>query len=152
MTSPQHTQKHTPQQTLTRSVVLPAAPADVWSVIGEFHGLGDWHPYVPPSSVDAEDGDIRVFAVEGKVVARERLLAPAVGPEDHAAYTYTVLDPMLPITDYVATLAVRPHAEGSEVVWSARYRSTEEAAAQVESVFGDGTYGTGLAALQAKFG
>ncbi|MFE1949325.1 SRPBCC family protein [Streptomyces sp. NPDC059524] len=140
------------RHTLTRSVVLPAAPADVWSAIGDFHGLGDWHPYVPPSTTDAEDDGIRVFTVEGKVVAREKLLAPVLGAEDHAAYTYTVLDPMLPIADYVATLAVRPHAEGSEVVWSARYESTEEAAAQVEAVFGDGTYGTGLAALQAKFG
>ncbi|MEU6663062.1 SRPBCC family protein [Streptomyces sp. NPDC046821] len=138
------------QHTLTRSVVLPAAPADVWSVIGDFHRLGHWHPYVPESTVDTDDPDVRVFSVEGKVVAREKLLGS--GSEGHTSYTYTVLDPMLPITDYVATLAVRPHGEGSEVVWSARYRATEETAVQVEAVFGDGTYGTGLAALQAKFG
>lgn len=83
------------------------------------------------------------------MVARERLLS-----HDDAARssTYTVLDPMLPVGDYVATLAVRPHADGvAEVVWRADYRAEDAAVPQVEAVFGDGTYGSGLAALQARF-
>jgi hypothetical protein len=134
---------------LVRTAVVSADPDTVWALIGDFHGLGSWHPYVPPSTAD-EDGAVRVFSVEGRVVARERLLS-----RDDAgrSYTYTVLDPMLPISDYVATLAVRPHADGgSEVVWRADYRSDDAAVPQVESVFGDGTYGTGLAALRERFG
>lgn len=132
---------------LVRTAVVAADPDTVWALIGDFHALGAWHPHVPPSAVD-EDGAVRVFSVDGRVVARERLL----GRDDTArSYTYTVLDPMLPISDYVATLSVRPHADGAEVVWRADYRSEDAAVPQVEAVFGDGTYGTGLAALQARF-
>ncbi|GGU81604.1 hypothetical protein GCM10010275_15690 [Streptomyces litmocidini] len=141
-------------RTLERSAVVPAAPDAVWAVIGDFGALADWHPHVPPSTLEgggdpAVPGTVRVFAVDGEAVARERLL-----DRDAAArsYRYALLDPvMLPVHDYVATLAVRPHPEGSEVRWSAAYRSTDDVVPRVESAFGDGTYGTGLAALRARF-
>ncbi|GAA3491077.1 MULTISPECIES: SRPBCC family protein [Streptomyces] len=137
--------------TLRRTAVVPATPAEVWELIGGFGGLGAWHPHVPPSTVE-EDADpetpgaVRVFTIDGRVVARERLLG-----KEAAAYTYTVIDPMLPVTDYVATLAVRPHADGAEIDWSAEYAGADEVVPQVEAVFGDGTYGTGLAALRERF-
>ncbi|MEU5092731.1 SRPBCC family protein [Streptomyces sp. NPDC021356] len=141
-------------RSLRRSTVLPAAPAEVWAAIGAFGGLTDWHPLVPPTSIEGGadpevPGAVRAFAVDGHVVARERLLDR--DPEARS-YRYTLLDPVpLPVAEYVATLAVHPHPEGAEVVWSAAYRSTGEAAAQVESLFGDGTYGAGLAALRTRF-
>ncbi|MFI5806165.1 SRPBCC family protein [Streptomyces sp. NPDC051561] len=143
---------------LVRTAVVAAGPAEVWELIGGFAGLGDWHPHLPPSTAEGEGdpalpGAVRVFAIDGKVVARERLLAR---DEDTRAYTYTVLDPMLPIGDYIATLAVHPHengrADGTEIVWSAEYSGADEVVPQVEALFGDGTYGTGLAALREKFG
>ncbi|MFF8375947.1 SRPBCC family protein [Streptomyces sp. NPDC015661] len=141
-------------RTLERSAVLPATPDAVWAVVGDFGALADWHPHVPPSTLEADGdpaapGTVRVFAVDGVAVARERLL-----DRDAAArsYRYTLLEPvMLPVRDYVATLAVRPHPDGAEVRWSASYRSADDVVAQVEAVFGDGTYGTGLAALRARF-
>ncbi|MFB7214907.1 SRPBCC family protein [Streptomyces sp. NPDC056255] len=140
-------------RTLERSTTLAATPDAVWAVIGDFGALADWHPYLPPSTLeDGGDpevpGAVRVFAVDGKAVARERLLA-----RDAAArsYRYTLLDPVaLPVHEYVATLAVRPHPDGAEVTWSAAYRSADDVVSEVEALFGDGTYGTGLAALRAR--
>ncbi|WP_225803864.1 SRPBCC family protein [Streptomyces sp. NK15101] len=141
-------------RTLERSAVLPATPDAVWEVIGDFGALADWHPHVPPSALEdggAPDapGTVRVFTVDGRAVARERLL-----DRDAAArsYRYALLDPVpLPVHAYVATLAVHPHPDGAEVRWSASYRSTDDVVPRVEAVFGDGTYGTGLAALRARF-
>jgi polyketide cyclase/dehydrase/lipid transport protein len=134
---------------LERTVVLSAAPQQVWDLVGDFHALADWHPRISPSTPD-EDGAVRVFRVEGKVVARERLLARDA---DARSYTYALLDPMLPISDFVATLAVLPHRSGgTEVVWSARYRGADAVVPQVEALFGDGTYAAGLNALAARFG
>ncbi|MFF8594484.1 SRPBCC family protein [Streptomyces sp. NPDC015220] len=141
-------------RTLRRSTVLPATPAEVWAAVGAFGGLADWHPLVPPSTTeDGGDpealGAVRVFTVDGEVVARERLLERDTGAH---WYRYTLLDPVpLPVADYLATLAVHPHPEGAEVVWSAVYRGTEAVAARTESLFGDGTYAAGLAALRARF-
>ncbi|CAM5392858.1 hypothetical protein GCM10010329_57590 [Streptomyces spiroverticillatus] len=137
---------------LRRTATVTASPDEVWDLVGGFGTLGDWHPHVPPSTIEDDadpetPGAVRVFAIDGKVVARERLLA-----KEATAYTYTVIDPMLPITAYVATFAVRPHADGAEIVWSADYAGADEVVPQVEAIFGDGTYGTGLAALQEKFG
>ncbi|MFG2223064.1 SRPBCC family protein [Streptomyces sp. NPDC048644] len=138
---------------LIRTIVLPATPDTVWRTIGRFDGLPDWHPHIPPliieNGADPEiPGAVRAFMLDGTVVARERLLAL-----DHAAraYRYTVLDPFLPISDYEATLTALPHATGTEVRWTATYIGDDEAVAQVEELFGDAIYATGLTSLRARF-
>ncbi|MEV7794281.1 SRPBCC family protein [Streptomyces sp. NPDC087512] len=139
---------------IERSTVLPAAPDEVWAAVGDFGGLADWHPHLPPSTVEdgagpEHPGAVRVFAVDGKVVARERLLDRDA---DARWYRYTLLDPLvLPFGDYVATLAVRPHADGAEVHWSAVYHGPDELVPRVESLIGDGIYATGLEALRTRF-
>lgn len=141
--------------TLQRSVVLPATPDQVWAVIGDFAGLAEWNPQLPQSVMeDGADpevpGAVRVFAIDGKVVARERLLRRDA--EAHW-YRYLLLDPLfLPMTDYVATLAARPHEDGTEVRWTAEYQAADEVVPQVESIVGDDTYGAGLDALRERFG
>ncbi|MEU9852068.1 SRPBCC family protein [Streptomyces sp. NPDC047974] len=92
--------------TLERSLVIAADPEAVWALLGGFAGLADWHPHLPPAAVeDGADpevpGAVRVFAVDGAVVARELLLAhePAA-----RRYRYTLLEPLvLPVAEYVAT-------------------------------------------------
>ncbi|WP_328622275.1 SRPBCC family protein [Streptomyces sp. NBC_00354] len=60
--------------------------------------------------------------------------------------------PSFPVTGYEATLSVHPHGEGSEVRWQGTYEAeSADAVAQVEQLFGDGTYATGLAALRERF-
>ncbi|WP_055645779.1 SRPBCC family protein [Streptomyces venezuelae] len=141
-------------RTIERSTVLAACPDEVWAVIGGFGGLATWHPHVPPATLEHEadpetPGAVRVFALDGRVVARERLLAREPGTR---SYRYALLDPLaLPVAGYEATLAVRPHPDGAEVRWSAVYRAPDELVPQVEAVFGDGTYAAGLDALRARF-
>jgi len=138
-------------RSLVRSIVVDADADTVWAHIGDFDGLGAWHPSVPPAELEGDPtqvGSIRTFSVDARVVARELLVA-----RDPAArtYSYEVLDPMLPISDYVATLAVTPQGEGSEIRWSAEYKSEDDAVATVEQIFGDGVYVAGLQAVQANF-
>ncbi|MDV5143043.1 SRPBCC family protein [Streptomyces sp. SBC-4] len=143
-------------RTIERSTVLAATPDEVWSVIGGFDTLAAWHPHVPPSTLEHDadpetPGAVRVFALDGTVVARERLLDHDHDPGARS-YRYALLDPVaLPVAGYVATLAVRAHPDGAEVHWSAAYEAPDEVAAQVEAGFGDGTYAAGLAALRVRF-
>ncbi|MFJ5293199.1 SRPBCC family protein [Streptomyces sp. NPDC088348] len=137
---------------LTRSIVVPAPPARVWALIGDFAALGDWVPGVPSPRIEEredpnEPGAVRVFTVDGEDVAHERLL---VHDAAHRFYTYTVLDLPLPITGYHATLAVRQHPGGSEVVWSATYEGADDVVPQVEAGIGDATFASGLTALKAR--
>ncbi|MFB6959054.1 SRPBCC family protein [Streptomyces sp. NPDC056309] len=139
---------------LERSAVLTATPDQVWTAVGDFNALADWHPHLPPSVIEDDadpevPGAVRVFAVDGKVVARERLLDRDA---DAHRYRYALLDPVvLPVGDYVATLAVDPHADGAEIRWSAVYRGPDEVVPRVESLIGDQTYAAGLEALRARF-
>lgn len=138
-------------RTLVRTIVVAADADRVWSHIGAFDGLGAWHPGVPPAELEGDPtqvGSTRTFSVDGRVVAREQLVAR--DPEARS-YSYEVLDPMLPIRDYVATLAVIPQGEKSEIRWSAEYESEDDAVATVEQIFGDGVYVAGLQAVQAHF-
>ncbi|MFF2777292.1 SRPBCC family protein [Streptomyces sp. NPDC058052] len=140
-------------RTLERSLVIPAAPDTVWALVGGFATLADWHPHVPPATLeDGADpevpGAVRVFTRDGAVVARELLL-----DRDPAArrYRYTLLDPLaLPVEEYVATLAVAPHPEGAELRWSAVYRAPDALVPRVEAGFGDGVYATGLDAVRER--
>ncbi|MFE9046043.1 SRPBCC family protein [Streptomyces sp. NPDC007818] len=140
-------------RTLVRSLVVPADPDTVWALVGGFDGLGDWHPHVPPATVeDGADpelpGAVRVFTLDGAVVARERLLA-----RDPAArsYRYTLLEPLaLPVEEYVATLAVTGHPDGAELRWTASYRAPDALVPKVEAAFGDGVYATGLDAVRQR--
>ncbi|MFD4370304.1 SRPBCC family protein [Streptomyces sp. NPDC058486] len=140
-------------RTLERSLVIAADPDAVWALAGGFATLGTWHPHLPPATVeDGADpglpGAVRAFALDGTVVARERLLA-----HDPAArrYRYELLDPLaLPVEEYVATFAVEAHPDGAEVRWSAAYSAPDEVATRVEAAFGDGVYATGLAALRER--
>ncbi|MFI9051493.1 SRPBCC family protein [Streptomyces sp. NPDC053427] len=139
---------------LIRTIVLSADPDTVWRTIGRFDGLADWHPHVPPSVIEDDadpetPGAIRAFTLDGTVVARERLLAK---DDTTRAYRYTVLDPFLPLSAYEATLTAVPHDRGTEVRWTATYQGAAEVVLQVEEVFGDAVYGTGLAALEERFG
>ncbi|WP_327135464.1 SRPBCC family protein [Streptomyces sp. NBC_01343] len=109
---------------------------------------------MPPSVIEdgadhAIPGAVRAFTYDGQVVLRERLLAK--DPAAHA-YRYSVEAPAFPVTGYEATLAVHPHEHGAEVRRQGAYEAeSDEAVAQVEQVFGDGTYATGLAALRDRF-
>ncbi|MCX5402881.1 SRPBCC family protein [Streptomyces sp. NBC_00335] len=64
---------------LVRTAVVPAAPDAVWELVGRFGALDAWHPYVPKAVIEGgsdpeQPGAVRVFSIEGTVVAREELL------------------------------------------------------------------------------
>lgn len=141
-------------RTLLRSVVVAAAPTEVWRVVGDFGAFPDWHPHLLPSAIEngadpETPGAVRAFTHDGEVVLRERLLAK--DPLAHA-YCYSVEAPALPISRYEATLSVHPHEEGAEVRWQGTYEArSADAVTLVEQLFGDGTYAPGLAALKERF-
>jgi mxaD protein len=83
-----------------RSIVVAANPDEVWEVIGDFAGLGNWHPGLPKGTVEggaapATVGAVRAFARDGSVTAREELTG--YDPEGRS-YSYRLLEPKpLPI-------------------------------------------------------
>ncbi|MFC5827624.1 SRPBCC family protein [Nonomuraea insulae] len=126
---------------------VPAAPEDVWELIGGFHALPDWLPYIAESTLQ-QGGRVRSLRNSDGDVIVERLTAYS---EAERSYSYTILRAPFPVTAYLSTLRVfalpgRPDA--AEVQWSGRFVPDGVSDAEAEALF-SGIYREGLDALHA---
>lgn len=129
---------------VSRSVALSAAPDAVWSVIGGFQALPDWHPAVETSGKETDGGaELRRLGLAGGGEIVEKQLG--AGP---MSYGYAIVSGPLPVADYAATLTVAPAGSGCVVVWASTFTPTADGAEDVIA----GVYDAGLEALKSKFG
>ena len=128
---------------------LPVPAQAVWSVIGGFNGLPDWHPAVEKSETKTEDGArIRTLSLAGGGRIVERLES---ADENERSYTYSLLSGPLPVADYTATIRVRDAGSGCSIEWSSEF--TPSGAPENEAVAAiRGVYETGFENLKKMFG
>ena len=134
---------------VTRSRDLPAPPAAVWALMGEFCAIQLWHPQVERCILSADDEDdgiraqIRGLIVKGGLgtIVEVETARDEVG----MSYSYSFIQGPLPVRAYNATLAVRPNGTGSTVIWSATFDAEgmgePEAVADIAGVFEAGLAG-----------
>jgi mxaD protein len=118
-------------------------PADeLWSLIGDFHGIHKWVRVEPSESLD--DGKARKLQMGPNAII-ERLVE-----EGERSYTYTMDDGgPLPVTGYRSTIAVKDAGDGKSTVdWKGTFEpaegGTDESAIQVVTMVYEG----GLAGLE----
>jgi mxaD protein len=112
----------TPQK-VDQTVVIAAKPDAVWKVVGDFAGIGTWHPDVAKSvgSGGNTTGGSRKVTLKSGGTLDEGL--DEMNAEAHS-YSYRMSDPdlkALPVSSYSATLTVSPDGDGSKVEWLARF-------------------------------
>ncbi|MET0745684.1 MAG: SRPBCC family protein, partial [Microvirga sp.] len=75
---------------VTRSADIAAPPAKVWQTIGEFCGIGDWHPAIEKCVLSDKDGmKVRTLSLKGGGTLKEE----QVSRDDKVmSYTYTILE------------------------------------------------------------
>ena len=123
---------------VTRSGAFGATADEVWSVIGDFHRLAEWHPALERQTAE---GDVRNHHVRGGGTIVERLIG-----EDERSYAYEIVSGPLPVENYRSVLAVAPAEGGSVVVWTSTFEPTADGAAKAIA----GIYETGLSALTQR--
>ena len=108
---------------------------EMWSRIGDFHGLSTWHPAI--ESQTSEGGaDVRELHIaDGGGTVVETLL-----DEGPRSYTYSIDDSPLPVADdYRATISVEDADGGCVVTWVAEFTAVgatdDEAAGVIEGIF-----------------
>jgi Polyketide cyclase / dehydrase and lipid transport len=114
----------------------------LWAKIGDFCGIGKWHPAVEKCELSA-DGKTRTLSLKGGGTIVEALVKmDAAG----RAYTYSIVSAPIPVANYTSTIAVSADGAGSVVNWSGKYDAKGASDADAQKVI-QGIYDAGLKAL-----
>ena len=128
---------------------LPVPAQAVWSVIGGFNSLPEWHPAVEKSETESEGGaKTRTLTLAGGGKIVEKLES---ANEKDRSYSYSILSGPLPVADYTATIRVLDAGSGCTIEWSSDFTPSgapeSEAAAAIR-----GVYEAGFENLKKMFG
>jgi hypothetical protein len=137
-----------PAGSLTRSIDVSASADAVWSAIGPFCAIKDWHPAIATCS-EVHAPTVRTLVTrDGKATFVE----PETARDDaKRQYTYTFASAPIPVSHYMATIGVMPKKTGgATITWRGTWTpepGKEKAALDALT----GIYESGLDALKAKF-
>jgi uncharacterized protein YndB with AHSA1/START domain len=132
---------------VSRSATIAAPPAKVWETIGDFCGIGNWHPAIEKCTPSEMDGKkVRLLNLKGGGTIKEEQLSR---DDKVMSYTYTILESPLPVSDYKSTIAVAPDGSGSKVTWNGTFNA-KGAPDTVATDAIQGIYDSGLKALSEK--
>ncbi|SHM76797.1 SRPBCC family protein [Streptomyces yunnanensis] len=129
------------------SRVVHASPEAVWNLIGGFHSLSDWLPYIPESLSEQGGRARRLTNADGEVIIEQLTAYNLQG----RSYSYAILQAPFPVTGYLSTLRVHAlpgRPEAAEVQWSGRFVPEGVSDEEAEALFA-GIYRDGLDALAA---
>ena len=130
---------------VTRSRVVAAPPAAVWSLIGGFCDIARWHPQVTRCTLSSESGaPVRALVAAGGLGTLIEI--ETARDEGALSYSYRLVSGPLPVKDYTATLSVAPIGKGATITWTARFEA--EGMTEAEAVADiAGVYEAGLAGI-----
>jgi hypothetical protein len=91
----------------------------VWALIGNFHGMADWHPAVVRSDMGA-GGNLRRLSFSGGGQAVDRLICH---DNQKKIYRYFSVESPLPVAECAGAISVNigEDGTGSIVEWSANF-------------------------------
>ncbi len=129
---------------VTKSVDSAASPEAVWKTIGDFCGIGQWHPAVEKCVLSTKDKkELRTLSLKGGGTIVEEQLSRS---DSKMEYTYAILESPLPVADYKSTIHVTKAGSGSKITWTGTFAAKGADDAKAKEVIG-GIYDAGLAAI-----
>jgi carbon monoxide dehydrogenase subunit G len=132
---------------VSKSIDVDAPPAKVWETIGDFCGIGDWHPVVEKCELSTKNGKkLRTLSLKGGGTLVEE---QGYRDDDDMEYSYSIIDGPLPVENYNSTLEVEPEGAGSKVTWSSTFNAKDVEDAKAEQAIAD-VYDAGLKGLAEK--
>jgi hypothetical protein len=132
---------------VTKSIDVKGAPAQVWATIGPFCSIKDWHPAIGECTTDGKTPPTRTLVTkDGKAKFIETETARN---EANFAYSYAIKSSPLPLTGYVSTLKVTPKgSDMSTITWSSSFTPAAGKDAAASEAVG-GIYQAGLDSIKA---
>src|SRR3984885_11331262 len=116
----------------------------VWQKIGDFCGIGQWHPAIAKCELSADKKDRTLTLKAGGTIV-EHLVRWS---DKTHSYTYKIVSGPLPVENYESTLRVSAakSGSGSVISWRGHYAAKGASDADAKKAI-DGVYDSGLTAL-----
>ncbi len=134
---------------LSRSVDVDGTPQQVWSAIGPFCAIRDWHPAIGSCTQDGKTPPTRTLVTKDGTATFVELQVAASSKQRR--YSYAFVSSPLPVSNYRSTLKVTAKGSRQSVVtWSGEYTpdpGKDEDAVEALS----GIYESGLQAIKTRF-
>lgn len=105
---------------VSRMIRLPVEASTLWSEIGSFSNIAQWHPMLADVESQGDwPGAVRLAHTRDGQTQIERL--ESIDPEEHV-YRYTMEATVMPIENYRAEFRIEDnHDHSSTLCWSARF-------------------------------
>ena len=134
---------------LSRGVDVDASVSDVWSAIGPFCAIKDWHPAIGSCTEDGKSPPTRTLVTkDGKATFVELRVGLSEGAH---RYSYAFVSSPLPVHDYRSTIQVSARLGGrSRVVWTGQYTPEPGKGEEADHALA-GIYESGLKAIKSRF-
>ncbi len=133
---------------VSKQLDVAVTPDKAWAAVGEFCGIGDWHPAIEKCELSNQGKDkLRTLTLKGGGTIVEKLVKWE--PRKHS-YTYAIVSSPLPVSDYVSTISVSAHGAGSRLVWKGKFTPVGDEAKAKDVIAG--IYTDGLAGIAKKAG
>lgn len=138
------------------STIINAPIEKVWDIIKDYNGLPSWHPILESSRIEEGPvngviGCIRELTLGNGEHVREQLLG--YSSVEHSI-VYSILESEMPVTDYVATMQLRPVVDGNQTFfeWSVQFEINEGHDGKEQTKFFTGTvFQSGFDAVKKLF-
>jgi hypothetical protein len=115
----------------------------VWTKIGDFCGIAQWHPAIANCVLSADKKD-RTLTLKGGGTIVEHLVRWS---DKTHSYTYKIVSGPLPVEKYESTIHVGKSGSGSVITWKGHYSAKPPASDADAKKVVDGVYDGGLTAL-----
>ncbi len=117
---------------------------EVWTKIGGFCSIKDWHPAIASCEESKDGGDaFRTLTLKDGGKIKEKLTGMSA-----TGYTYAIVDGPLPVKDYFASFSAKPDADDPSstiIAWSSNFmakgKPDSEVRTLIEGIFKDGLKG-----------
>jgi mxaD protein len=108
----------------SKTIAIDASAYKVWHTAKDFNGLNTWHPALASDAIvegtNNTVGAVRLLTLKGGGTIKEKLLAFDAA---HHSFKYSIVESVLPVSDYTSTFAVKSLGKGkSSVTWSGRFK------------------------------
>jgi mxaD protein len=112
-----------PRLQVTETVTIDAPVPTVWKAVKDFNGLNTWHPAVAKDEIIEGQNNhvdaVRLLTLKDGGTIKEKLLV--FNPAAHTI-KYTILEGVIPVSDYTSTIRVTGAGTGKSLVtWSGHF-------------------------------